>query len=527
MATTLLRRGHVAFVAVGCLVLGLGAQLSASAAAPGTGTWTAVTSPSDGATFVRQSGHEGSMTVQGQASSDVSSVNVYCLVGTGATAESTTVATSVPVASGAFSTTVPVPGEPAFSQCRLRALPSGVNPKTAYVASYAGPVVNLDWWVYLPSSDDFRLHASIGSGSLVAQSLGSCTFAFLGTVLPDESPGGGSDGCALGLGKAESGAQHSTVRVDGHEAFTTTAALAYGLTPPSLASRSFHTWKHTGVRWGETMPVFRCATDVAFPPNASTCPTLVDAGVQILQVTSYFGAGHQVRSRTKLRSDDSRAHVVRLDYTSQAQTPSTGAVGFRFPGQRRFHASTTAETVSRLGSASGTMLVRNDRFSVEGDPGAATRAISWSRTPRSVTFSPTDASVYHTSYRFKVGKIHGVYFGFTDSDGVLTRQAVALGRTAETDMVLRPRVLSPAKGAVVRGTSITVSGQAFAGDNGRPVSVRVNGHAARLTFQNPSLVRFTVTFHEALGRHLLTVVSRDVVGNKRSVQVPVHIVAAH
>lgn len=526
MTRNLLVSGRAATAALGLLALGLAVQLPATAA-PGPGTWTDVTSPAAGTTILRQSGHEGELTVTGSTSSDVTSVNVYCMAGAGSDATATTVATSVPVTSGAFSATVPVPGEPAFSRCRLRALPSGVNPKSDYLASYAGPVVNLDFWTYLPSSDDYQLQASSGEGMLVAGGIGTCSSTFLGTVMPDQSVPGGSDGCMLGLGKAELGAAHSTVRVDGHEAFTTTAALAYGLTPTGLASASYHLWKGTGVRWVETMPVERCASDVSFPPNASTCPTLVASGVQIVQISSYHGAGHQLDIRTSLRSVDGKRHSVRLDYTSRADGLATGQVGYRFPGQGAFHASTPGEKVSALGTASGTMLVRDDRFSVEGDPGAATRAISWSRTPQSVTFSPTDASVFHTAYRLTVPKGGVVHFGFTDSDAVLTRQAVALGSRAETDMVAAPHVASPASGGVVRGTSTSVKGTVAAGANGLPTSVRVNGHPARLRTRNSSTVTFTVTFTEALGRHTLRVVARDAVGNTRRTDVLVRNVAAH
>src|SRR5262249_60941122 len=163
------------------------------------------------------------LTVTGTTSGDVSVVNVYCLSGVGPFPEVTTVATSVSSSTGKFSATVPVPGGVEMPQCRLRALPQGVNPVDDYLASYSGPLVNLDSWRYFESSETFQLSASSRTGMLVADGIGSCSTTFLGTVLPDLTVPGGSNGCYHGLGLAQ-GATHSSVRVDGHEAYTTSAA---------------------------------------------------------------------------------------------------------------------------------------------------------------------------------------------------------------------------------------------------------------------------------------------------------------
>ena len=507
----------VAVAAAGCLALSV--QVPASAV---PGTWSRVTSPSDGTSILRQSGHEGQMTVKGAASADVTAVNVYCMVGSGSGVDATTVATSVPVTNGAFQAIVPVPSEPTYSQCRFRALPSGVNPQTSYLASYAGPVVNLDFWRYFPSADDYLLQASTQGGSLVAHGLGTCSSAFLGTVMNDQTVPGGSDGCLLGLGSAEfPAATHSTVRVDGHEAFTTTAAKGYGLTPTQPASASFRLWRGSGVRWTEVMPVDRCAADVAFPPNAGSCPTLVASGVEIHQVSTYLPEGNQVRIRTEFRSVDGNRHRLRLDYLRHMSPPARGQLGFRFPGQKGFRASSTGEAISALGAGSGAMLVRSDRFSDEGDPAAATRAITWSRTPSSITFSPLDAATFHTAYRLTVPKGGSVHLGFADSSGIRTSRALALSRRAEADMMPAPRITSPAPGALIKGRTTTVKGVVRAGADGLPTSVTVNGHRARLTPTSSSTAIFTVTFLESVGRHTVKAVARDAGGITRTASVQV------
>ena len=511
----------VAVAASGCLVVGLVGQVAAQAA-PGPGTWTKIGTPAGArTTILSRWGHEGQMSITGTTSSDVTSVNVYCLRGSGTDVDATTVATTVPVTSGAFATTVPVPGAVLSPRCRLRALPSGVNPQTAYLASYAGPVMNLDSWRYLPSQDTVQLRASTGQGMLVADGIGTCSATILATVLPDQTVAGGSDGCLYALRGGSLGDTHSSARVDGHEAFTTGAALSYGLTPPRLASTSFHLVPSGGVRWTEVMPLARCASGDAFPPSAGSCPSMVSTGVEIRTVSTYAAGGHQVRMRTELRSLDGKRHAVRLDYSNRISGPASGGVGYRFPGRTGFHASSLGQVVTRLGTGSGTMLARSNRVAVEGDPAVATRAITWSRTPARLAFSPTAPDTFAMSYRLTVPKGGSVHLGFTDSDGTLTSQAVGLGRRGEAGMMPAPRITSPAPGGAIEGRTTKVTGVVTAGANGLPTSVTVNGHAAQLKVTGASRARYSVTFTEALGKHTLEVVARDAAGNRRTASVKV------
>jgi hypothetical protein len=522
MAENALSRSRVlAAAAVGCLAVGLAAQLPAYAA-PGAGTWTRISSPAEGRSFLSESGHEGQMTIKGTTSADVTQVNVYCLRGSGSSVDATTLAPSVPVSSGAFATTVPVPTGVLEPRCRMRALPSVVSTQDAYLASYAGPAVNFDTWRYLSSQDTVQLRASTGSGTMVAAGMGICNASLLATVLADASVQGGSDGCLYALRDPGVGATHSSVRVDGHQAYTTSAALSHGLTPTSLATRSFRLLRSGGLRWTEVMPVDRCASDAAFPPNVGSCPTLVSSGISIRQVSTYLPDGQQVRMRARLRSVDGRRHAVRLDYQNTVYGLAEGVIGYRFPGQGAFHAAAKGQSVSKLGHGSGTMLVRNDRFATVDDPAVATRAMTWSRTPTALRFSATDPDTFALTYRLMVPKGGASFLGFADSDSPLTGRAVALGRQGEADMMTAPRIVSPARGAVVRGRTTKVTGVVKAGANGLPTSVMVNGHAAKLRpSHNGAKARFTVTFTESLGKHRLKAVAKDAAGNTRKSSVRV------
>jgi hypothetical protein len=333
---------------------------------------------------------------------------------------------------------------------------------------------------------------------------------------------GGSDGCLYALGAPSAGAGHSSVRVDGHEAYTTGAALSYGLTPSRLASRSFHLLRSGGVRWVETMPIARCASDAAFPPSAGSCATLVSSGVRIRQVSTYLPGGHQVRMRSTIGSVDGKRHTVRLDFENMVYGVTDGSAGYRFPGHRGFRASSPGQAVSRLGTASGTLLVRNDRFASADDPAVATRAMTWSRTPSAIRFSPGAPDTFAMSYRLSVPKNGTTQLGFTDSDAGPTGRAVALGTKAEADMMPAPRITSPAKGAVIQGRATIVKGVVRSGANGLPTSVTVNGHVAKAKpNKSGSRATFTVTFGESIGRHTLRAVATDADGNRRSTSLKV------
>jgi hypothetical protein len=518
--TTYRRRSRLggAALGAGCLVAGLVAGLAAqppAAAAPGAGTWTRITSPANGRIVLSRSGHEGTWTIKGKVSSDVAEVNVYCVAGSGATFGATTVATGVSVSSShTFATTVPVPGSVSSPQCRLRALPFGVNPQTAYLASYAGPVVNLDSWQ--SAATEYQILASAGSGVVQASSAGSCPIAGTAPTSDDQSAPGGAVACLLGLDT--NGAQTaSAVRIDGHDAYLPAAATRRGLT--SSRAISLHvSIKNGGVRWTDVEPLGRCPGQVGFPPPGGC--VLQPTGVELHQVVTLLASGSQVRVRTGFRSTDGRRHTLRLAYLDTVTPTTPGDLGVRFPGGHTFRAPSAGLSSRPRAHRTGTMLLRTDRFGDEGDPELSTLGLSWSRAPSRISF--VDDREFELDYALTVPRSGSVRLGFASSVGVLTSATRELATRAERDMMPTPRIHAPKAGSVVKGTKTKVSGVVLAGANGLPVSVRVNGHRARLKVNKAGTrARFTVTFTESLGRHKLTAVAKDAAGLRRSASVRV------
>jgi hypothetical protein len=309
--------------------------------------------------------------------------------------------------------------------------------------------------------------------------------------------------------------------VDGHQGYLPYGEYENGLPSSRELSVSIHARPNGRVTWNETATVERCpATDQFPPPNS--CTSLVPAGIDWHRTGTLLPDGHQVRVRDSFTSTDGKRHLVRLAYQMGAEPPSTGGLGYDFPGHPGgFVAPTAGAVVTHLGGHAGTLLIRSDRFSTEGDPQADTRAITWSRAPGRVQISPTDVSEFEMTFPLTVPKGGVAQIGFADSEAVTTAAAKGLAAQGVADMMPNPRITAPDNHSVIKGKRTTVKGKVRAGANGLPVSVRVNGHAATLTRTGATTARFKVTFKESLGKHVLTAVARDAGGNRRSTSVTV------
>jgi hypothetical protein len=493
-------------------------------AASGAGTWTAITVPS-GRTTVLSGGSPSQMTVAGTASPDVTTVNVYCLRGVGAEATSLTVATSVPVTVGSFQATVPVPSSLGFgSVCRLRALPADVGVHDGYVSSYSGPVLNLDEWSRSTDAGrvfGFFLEAGSGTGEITAAGGGKCASSLMNTVESDLLADPGSPGCMFALGNTDVTDTGSGLVVDGHLSYLPYGEFQHSLPSARELSVSVHAQASGAVTWTESATVERCAGTDQFPPPGS-CTSMVSTGVEFRRTGTLLAGGHQVRVRDTFTSTDSRRHVLSLAYGMSTTPPATGGLGYHFPAHGAgFATPVPGQVVQGLGTRAATMLVRSDRFSVEGDPRADTRAITWSRAPSHVAVSPTDVSAFELAYGLTVPKGGSAHLGFADSEAVTTAAASALGARGAADMMPDPRITSPSNHGHVAGTTTRVKGTVRAGANGLPVAVTVNGHRATLTARSGTTATFAVTFRESLGRHTLTAVARDAAGNTRRTSITV------
>jgi hypothetical protein len=503
------------------------------ASAVGPGTFTKVTTPSGNLIyhFNGNLGATNNLIVSGQTSTDVTTVDVDCVYLSQGTVNARTLAAGVPVTGGSFSVTANLSMVP--NNCRIRAIPSGVDPTNDYLGSYAGPILYTN-----ELAPDTRGSTKVGylavgeqgSGIGIVEDAATCGVFLLATIMPPSMTvvGPGSPLCSFslpGTNLTSTGTPTaSTIVVDGHSTYLPAAVANFlisgqSLTVTQTALTTTFTRRSSGdITVTESAPLVRCSVDDTYPPTAASCPALVNTGVTFARRVDLFRGAHQVRFRDNFSSTNGHRHTVATQYLSTLPTLDTGKTGYRIPGHgSAFVTPTPDQVVTGLGARAGTVLARSDIHAVEGDPQADTLGLSWSRAPSKLQFSHTDVNSFAMPYSMTVPAGGKSYVGFAVSEANTTSAASSLAAKATREVVVAPTMTSPKPGAVIHGHLTTVKGSVSLGANGLPTSVKVNGHAAKLTKVSATKDTYAVTFRETFGRHKLTVVARDLAGNTASI----------
>jgi hypothetical protein len=505
--------------------------VSGAASAVGPGTFTKVTTPSGNIIHPVDPNATNPLRVAGQASADVTTVNIACLLQTrGAVLNARTIASGLPVTNGSFDVTVNIL-TPVVGSCRLRAIPTGVSFSTDYLGSYTGPILYTNGIVpETAGGTEFAYAATADQGTGFARVVeaGTCGVAALFSVVTASMDVlGPSLSCGAFLparNLTSTGVSTaSTVTVDGHSGYLPPHIGGFlnrvGLSlAQTTLTTSFIRHPSGDVTVTESAPLVRCSGGDTYPPTQSSCPSLVSTGATFARTIDMFRGDHQVRFRDSFASADGLAHTVTAQYqTALADPPPTGATGYVFPGAGgSYEPSTPDEVVVGLGTKAGTVLARSDLHSTEGDPDASTIGITWSRAPAKVQFDHSTSPFFAMPYSFRVPAGGKAYVGFAFSEGVTTAAVRTLASLATREIVLAPTIRSPKRGATVHGHLTTVKGSVSLGANGLPTSVTVNGHKATLTKVSETKETYVAKFRESFGKHKLTVTAKDAAGNTAS-----------
>ena len=510
----------VAVLALFALVLAV-----AASADPAFGTFTKISTPKSGLVYKFDSsvGAANPLTISGTTSNDVTSVDLDCLFVTG-NVQVQQFAVNVPVTGGVFSTTAALQSIP--TNCRLRAIPSGVDPTTAYLASYLGPILYFNTLLRAPDDDNvvaYEATAEQGTGHAVLDDAGTCGAAALWTY---DTPGMNALGprqsiCAMFL---PAGSSAPLIKVDGHAVFMPSVITGYlnnllglGVTQTHIAT-TITRHSNGDVTVHETAPLVRCSGDDTYPPTHASCPDVVSSGVTFARVADMFRGAHQIRFRDSYVSTDGKAHGVTPAYQSFVVRPPTGHGAYILPGQSSYTTATPDEVVTGFGTKAGTLLARYDVTAASDDPAVDTIAFSWTRAPSKIQFGHFRAENFAMPYSLHVPAGGKAYLGFAVSEAVTTAAAKSLASQATREAVVPPSISSPKAGAHIKGHLTTVKGLVTLGANGLPTAVTVNGHTAKLTKVNATTLSYAVSFSESFGKHTLTVVAKDIAGNTASVK---------
>jgi hypothetical protein len=506
------------------------------AAVPGHGSFTTITTPSKTTVF-RLDGSSGAndLTIAGQASLDITEVNIVCVYSASDGVRFVTIANNTPVTGGSFSATATLPSAPA--NCRLRAVPTGTN-LTDYLGSYSGPILYTDdltpTFDGTPTEYDFNAAMEEGDGFAQAQSAGACGIKVMASIpTPGMTLGPINNGCMFGLteGNIDSSgtSTESAVKVDGHNAFMPYGVQSYliddlflPVTQPAITA-TMSVASNNDITVTETAPLMRCSVSNVYPPTVTSCPSLIPTGVQFQRTMRASRLGYQIFCQDTFRSVDSAAHSLSLEYQGSLAAPPTGRTGFIFPNHSGTFAVTTPdETVSGFTGSAASMFVRSDLNASVDDPSANSFGITWSKAPSVIAFGHTNPNSFAMRYALSVPASGQANLAFAESQSPTTAAVMTLASSAVSEMMTAPTITAPANGATVPTEATTVRGAITAGANGLPTTVTVNGHTATITRTSSTAATYRSTFTQTWGTHTVTVTARDSAGNMSKKSITEH-----
>jgi hypothetical protein len=445
-------------VAVAVLVLSGTAVAGVATAAPGPGTFTTITTPSHDITYhLRPSPAINHLTISGKTSHLVTSVDIYCIVLTHNGPQAQDIALGVTVTGGAFSTVAAL--DSVLITCRLRAVPTGVDPASDYLGSYSGPVLHT--WTFAHSTDGandvgFLAFSEVGTGVVAASDAALCGVnGILTFVLPDvalRAPGTG-EFCAFSLpaGNIVAGTNNSdapAIRVDGKNAYLPDSVSAYlrastgdgGLQltlPQSTDTASFTRHTNGDMTVIEKSPLKRCEGTLSntYPPTSTSCTTLVGTGVTFKRVLNIIRGAHQVELRDSFISTDNHKHNVSAQYQFNAPGGDTGAPGYIYPHHgTHFVRAAHDKVVTGFGSGPASVFVRSDIYALRTDDQADTVAWTWSRPPSRIQFSHASDRTFAVPYAFSVPAKGSANIGFAESESPSTAGVKKLAAKAQAEV---------------------------------------------------------------------------------------------
>jgi hypothetical protein len=389
--------------------------------------WTHISLPSSTRTYHYTPGAANNLHVSGETSAGITQVDIECVTFVlGQQPDISHVALAVPVTARSFNVIGALPSN-APTNCRLRAIPDGVDVTTDYLGAYTGPILYTD--AFGLATDSGKVYGYVaqseeGDGATVATDAGSCGTETVATIeAPAMQAGPIMLSCLFGLPDRDfdpSGhPKHSAIRVDGHSAYLPSGIQEFRGVPQSLTvpqstltvSRSI---AHNGdVTITESAALKRCSVSDHYPPTTTSCPALLATGVTFKRVTKFWRNGHQALIRDTFTSTNHHAHTVTLQYEGTIGNESGGG---------------TAHSV------------RSDVHARADDPQADTTAGTWSRPPSKIMFSsdPGERDEFGMAYRVNVPAGGKGLLGFATSERWSTADVKHLAALAVGDLAKRP-----------------------------------------------------------------------------------------
>ncbi|HEY2283252.1 MAG TPA: Ig-like domain-containing protein [Solirubrobacteraceae bacterium] len=455
-----------------------------------------ITAPGDPAYLFENNAPSSTFTVVGTA--NVPEVDLRCYDGLTPTSYSTIVE-KVPVTSGAFSVSAPISKLPS-QPCVLRAVPTGdteAHPP-GQGAPYAGPrALRSSFEIFTKSSvaydyeqEFLTLDAYLGVDSVGDEGLYYSYLFAPGTLAKSESGFYNNASLQTEDRPASGAATRSEVQVDGKDAYAPDGAkqlgehLGSGVIPgsPSVTASTTETAPGEFVVQ-ESDPFVMCTgkAPAVFPPTKESCEEFVSTGVQ-LNRTWQSAHGDRVALLTDswVSTDGATHHLSALYDQESSQNGTEGA--FEFPGESSFSAVSAGQAKSLPGDSA--IYYKTDAATPDGgDLTNPQLAIVYDTQPSGGLVAFHQASVgKRPIFEMPYERTITPSSPFKLRMGFVTEYELGAVRTLANEVLASyppsVSIASPANGAVVNASTVTVTGSAT--DTGAVASVTVNGHSATL-----------------------------------------------
>ena len=307
--------------------------------------------------------------------------------------------------------------------------------------------------------------------------------------LPPDFPPNFAIDCAGSLLSDDLGAfgRRSEVQVDGRNAYDPAAAqgLFASGSPASQNLTGFPKTLAATVEWDPTTglissrstePWVECDGPNEEKPTSASCPSFVNAGVQLQRNITTNDGGRVITMTDTWSSTDGKAHALDLLYDDAigvVTVPPEGVPGYEFPGQTTFSTYAAGNTLPGASSAPGSILVRTNVSAADGDPTEAAGAITFGTAPSGFVFTANNDFEEHHVLTVPAGGGASLTYIYSVGYSVADVQAQAL---AAQDYVQGPAlaITSPATGTTVSNPTLTLSGTATSGSGITSLSVGGN-----------------------------------------------------
>jgi hypothetical protein len=485
---------------------------------------------------------EGTTNISGK-------VALRCYYGTTTNSYSTVVSEVTP-SGGSFSVQVQA-SSLRSGPCVLRAVPfANAEPHSPGTASeeaidpYKGPrVVGSSFELFSEHgvTYDYELESSTLGSYLDIESVGDCGLDYSSLFVPETLATNHLFDCNAALYQGDDPPSGSSTRselqIDGANAYGPATAhyvnraineelnakseppVSIPGAPQVTVTKTFDTVTRLATIH-EIDPIVRCSPETIFPPTSKSCTSFVSTGVQ-LERTWQTSNGDQVVWMTDTwRSTDGAAHSLNALYDQE--TVNGGKEGaYEFPGASAFSPITKGQMVT-LPAGAGRIYYKQDAETPNvGDGEHPQGAIIYDTPPNGQVsvYRSTEAKEGYNGFEMPyqrtipVGGSYTMRMAFVHVYTLSEAESLAGAVSASYSPTLS--IASPANGATVTSSSVTVSGTAT--DTGALTSLAVNGQAVSVGAGGAWSTSVTLS----KGANTITAVATDQVGLSTSKAVSV------